>query len=349
MGRDSFKIYINKDNIIHNFNYIKIASNKEVITVVKANAYGHGLIEIIPILIEAGCRYFAVARESEAMEILNLNFSNIKILVFETLEDLSLLNRHKNLEMIINSLDEFQEALDLKLDFNQLHLKFDFGFARNGIYDSQFEEIKNLVTSNNIFFKGAMTHFFASSPTEMLQIQKNLIEAINYIGKNRFKIIHSQNSAATLLNVGEGSTHVRCGISVLGMVDIGLIDNNIKRSWSLSGPVYNIKNFDHLDFIGYERIDDLNVGNFSKVAKIKLGYGDGFSKINTNICCNINGKTYQIIHVSMDTSFILIDDFVKEGDIVEIYKNFEESNKHLNMAHYEYTTLLNKRIPRIIV
>ncbi|MBC2850431.1 alanine racemase [Cetobacterium sp. 8H] len=348
MGRNGFQININKDNIIHNFNYIKNSTKKDVITVVKANAYGHGLIEVIPILIEAGCSYFAVARESEAKEILNLNIPNIKILVFETLENLSILDEHKNLEMIINSLEELKEAIDLKLNFSQLHLKLDFGFARNGVYYEQFEEVKNLILQNDLYFKGAMTHFFASTPDEMLQIQKQFMETIKFLGIDRFKVIHSQNSAATLLKIGDGSTHVRCGISVLGMVDIGLTDNNIKRSWSLVGSVYNIKNFDHLNFIGYERISDLNTNGFKKVAKIKLGYGDGFSKKNTNILCHINQKTYQIVHISMDTSFILVDDSVNEGDLVEIYKDFEECNNYLNMAHYEYTTLLNKRIPRII-
>jgi len=99
-----------------------------------------------------------------------------------------------------------------------------------------------------------MTHFFSSDINETIDIQNKFIESINYIGNNYFDIIHSQNSAATLLGLGNGSTHVRCEISLLGMLDPGIIDYNIKRSWNLSGPIYNIKNFSDLDFIGYERI-----------------------------------------------------------------------------------------------
>ncbi|MGL5427689.1 MAG: alanine racemase, partial [Cetobacterium sp.] len=68
MSRDGFKVKIDKNNIIHNFNYIKDSTKKEIISVVKANAYGHGLKEVVPILVEGGCKYFAVARKSEALE-----------------------------------------------------------------------------------------------------------------------------------------------------------------------------------------------------------------------------------------------------------------------------------------
>ncbi len=51
----------------------------------------------------------------------------------------------------------------------------------------------------------------------------------------------------------------------------------------------------------------------------------------------------------MDTSFVLIDDSVNLGDIVEIYKNFDSHSSFLNMNHYEYTTLINSRIPRFIL
>lgn len=349
MGRDSFKIQLIQENIIHNFNYIREHTQKKIIAVVKANAYGHGLKEVVKILVGCGCNYFAVARESEALEILSLNIPSINILIFETIEDFSLLKKYKNLEMVINSIDELLELIKEKINFSQLHLKFDFGFARNGFIQNEIETIKNIVIKNNLHFKGAMTHFFNSDFNETIEIQNRFIESIKYIGNNYFNIIHSQNSAATLLGLGDGSTHVRCGICLLGMLDPGITDSNIKRSWSLLGPIYDIKNFSDLEFIGYERIKNMFVNNYSKVGKIKIGYGDGFSKKNTNILCHINNKEYPIVHISMDTSFVLIDDSVNLGDIVEIYKIFDSCSSFLNMNHYEYTTLINSRIPRFIL
>ncbi|MGL5702062.1 MAG: alanine racemase [Cetobacterium sp.] len=348
MSRDGFKVKIDKNNIIHNFNYIKDSTKKEIISVVKANAYGHGLKEVVPILVEGGCKYFAVARKSEALELLSLNLPDIKILIFETIEDFSLLKTHNNLEMCINSLSEFKELIQKDINFSQLHLKFDFGFARNGFTKEELNEIKNIIVTNNIYFKGAMTHFFSSNPEEVISIQKDFISWINFLGKERFEIIHSQNSAATILGLGEGSTHVRCGISLLGMLDPGIENENIKRSWTLSGPIYNIKDFSDLDFIGYTRKNDLDTKSYNRVGKIKIGYGDGFAKNNTNLLCHINDKEFPIVHISMDTSFVLIDDSIELGDSVEIYRDFEKCNSFLNMDHYEYTTLLNSRIPRII-
>lgn len=349
MGKDNFYIKLVRDNIIHNFNYIKTSTQKEIIAVVKANAYGHGLKEVVPILVEAGCNYFAVARESEAFEILSLNIPKIKILIFETIENFSLLKNFENLEMVVNSIEELEELIRIKVNPSQLHLKFDFGFARNGFTENEIEVVKNIIINNNIHFQGAMTHFFSSNTEETISIQNKFLSSIEYIGKEYFNIIHSQNSAATLLGLGDGSTHVRCGISLLGMLDPGIYDNNIKRSWSLSGPIYNIKDFSSLNFIGYERIKNISIENYHRVAKIKLGYGDGFSKRNTNILCHINNKEFPIVHISMDTSFILVDNSIKTGDLVEIYRDFEKCNDFLKMDHYEYTTLLNSRISRVVI
>lgn len=332
---------------MHNYNYVKNRYNKGVISVVKANAYGHGLENVIPVFREAGCKYFAVARETEALDILNLGFNDIDILVFETIEDLNLLKNNKNLQMVVNSLEELKEFINLNLNFNQLHLKFDFGFGRNGITNIQLEEVKQIVEKNNIKFKGAMTHLFSADEDEMEEIQKRFMDSLSFLGRDRFEVVHSQNSAAMVLGKGgKGSTHLRCGISLLGLLDIGCADDNIKRSWSLTGTVYHIRDLEGLDFIGYERVSDLELEGGTKIAKIKIGYGDGFSKKNTYLECVINGREYPIVHVSMDTSFVLVDDFVKIGDRVEIYSDFEKSNKHLGMPHYEYITLLNKRLKR---
>ena len=51
----------------------------------------------------------------------------------------------------------------------------------------------------------------------------------------------------------------------------------------------------------------------------------------------------------MDISFVIVDDTVKTGDDVEIYYDLEKACKHLNIPHYQCTTLINKRLPRKLV
>jgi len=103
MGFKDFKIEVNKKNILHNYEYLKRLRNKEIIAVVKANAYGHGIKNIVSLLSEHGCKYFAVARECEAEKILELKLKNVNILILETIEDLNFLKQNKNVEMVINS------------------------------------------------------------------------------------------------------------------------------------------------------------------------------------------------------------------------------------------------------
>ena len=85
MGLKDFKIKVSKENILHNYHYLKKLRNKEIIAVVKANAYGHGIENIVRFLSENGCKYFAVARECEAEKILKLKIENINIIILENL------------------------------------------------------------------------------------------------------------------------------------------------------------------------------------------------------------------------------------------------------------------------
>lgn len=348
MGRNNFSIVINEKNIIDNFHYIKKSINKDIISVIKSNAYSHGTKEVISALSKAGCKYFAVAREEELLEILNSNIfnENLTFLVLETLSDLTLLSKYKNIEMVINSFDELLEFIKLNLDFSKLHLKLDFGFGRNGVYQSQFSQLKEIIKNNNLNFKGVTTHIFDSTPQEIKEIQNNFFNTINMLGRERFQIIHSENSLATLTSSYLGPTHARCGISLLGLLDAGIIDNNIKRSWSLVGSVYHIREISDLSHIGYEKIENIDFHGFKYIAKLKIGYGDGFSKMNTNMLCHINDKTFKIIHISMDTTFVAVDDSISIGDSVEIYKDMDYSSQFLNMPHYEYISLINQRIQR---
>lgn len=348
MGRNNFSIMINEKNIVDNFNYIKKSTNKDIISVIKSNAYSHGTKEAIQALSKAGCKYFAVAREEELLEILNLDVdkNNLTFLVFETLSDLDILNKYNNVEMVINSLEELKEFIELQLDFSKLHLKLDFGFGRNGIYSPQFSELKEIVNKHNLYFKGVTTHIFDSTLEEIEEIQLNFFDTINTLGRERFKVIHSENSMATLTSNFSGPTHARCGISLLGLLDPGVKNSHIKRSWNLLGSVYHVRNISNLTHIGYEKIENIDFQGYEYVAKLKIGYGDGFSKKNTNMNCHINDKLFKIVHVSMDTTFVAVDKSVAMGDSVEIYKDMDYSSNFLGVPHYEYITLINQRIQR---
>ena len=346
MGFKDFKVEVNKTNILHNYQYLKELRKKEIIAVVKANAYGHGIENIVSLLSENGCRYFAVARECEAEKILSLNLKNIDILILETIEDLNFLKQHKNVEMVVSSFKDLIFLLNNNVFTEQLHLKLDFGFGRNGVVEDDFLKLKKLILEKNLKFKGICTHVFAADYEDMLVVESKFNKMLSELGKERFEIIHMQNSAGVISIEGDGCTHIRCGTILFGLQEIGYYDPNIKRAFKLIGKILDIKDLNDLKYIGYEKKEKITLTENKKIAKIRLGYGDGFSKRGEGIMSIINNKKFEIVHISMDSSFILVDESVKEGDFIEIFYDLEDSIKYLKVPHYEFLSCINDRIKR---
>lgn len=349
MGLKDFKIKVSKENILHNYHYLKKFRNKDIIAVVKANAYGHGIENIVKFLSENGCEYFAVARECEAEKILSLKIKDIKIIILETVDELEILKNNENIHMVVNSFNDLLNLLDKGGSTEQLHIKLDFGFGRNGILEKDFFKLKELIENRNLKFKGLCTHVFAADYDDLISIEERFSKILKELGKDRFEIVHMQNSAGVMSVEGKFCTHIRCGTVLFGLQEIGYYIPSIKRSFRLDGKILDIKSIDDLKYIGYEKKENLNIGKYKKVAKIRLGYGDGFSKRSEGIMSIINNKKFKIIHISMDSSFILVDDSVKVGDEVEIFHDLEESINHLKVPHYEFLSCINDRIKREII
>lgn len=349
MGLKDFKIKVSKENILHNYHYLKKFRNKDIIAVVKANAYGHGIENIVKFLSENGCEYFAVARECEAEKILSLKIKDIKIIILETVDELEILKNNENIHMVVNSFNDLLNLLDKGVSTEQLHIKLDFGFGRNGILEKDFFKLKELIENRNLKFKGLCTHVFAADYDDLISIEERFSKILKELGKDRFEIVHMQNSAGVMSVEGKFCTHIRCGTVLFGLQEIGYYIPFIKRSFRLDGKILDIKSIDDLKYIGYEKKENLNIGKYKKVAKIRLGYGDGFSKRSEGIMSIINNKKFKIIHISMDSSFILVDDSVKVGDEVEIFHDLEESINHLKVPHYEFLSCINDRIKRELI
>lgn len=349
MAFDDFFMKVKKENILHNYRYLKESKKKEIIAVVKANAYGHGIEQVVKLLQEEGCKYFAVARIWEAKKILRLKLKNIKVLVLETIEELELLKVFDELEIFINSISDLKKALSKGISTSQMHLKIDFGFGRNGILESEIKELEKIIQENNLKFKGIATHLFDCTHEDMLDIENKFDKIISNLGRDRFEMIHSQNSAGVISIEGKGCTHIRCGTILFGLQEIGYYDPYIKRSIFLVGKISGIKEVKNLKYIGYEKKENLNILDTDKVAKIRIGYGDGLSKRSENIMSIINNKKYKIIHISMDSSFVVVDDSVKVGDEIEIFHDLEEAIDYLKVPHYEFLSCINDRIERVLI
>ncbi|MGY0393800.1 alanine racemase [Fusobacterium sp. SYSU M8A802] len=346
---NSMKLYLKRENLIHNMEYLRRSKGKEVLPVVKANAYGHGMEEIVQILYDNGQREFAVARYVEAERILKMGLKGLKILIFESVGDLSLVKDREELEISANTYEELEKIIDFGIDSKRVQVKIDFGFGRNGVLLRDLQRLKEYIEEKQLNFRGIYSHLFAVNYEEGLEYIGKFHEILRYLGKERFQMIHLQNSAGVLNFDCEDVTHLRVGMLIYGLQEVGFYDENLKQVFSLEGRVAGVRDVSESKYIAYGTKEELGFLNTKYIAKIKIGYADGFLKINEKSNCLINNKEFPVVIVSMDNTFIEVDTSVKEGDRVVLYHDISKSVAHNGMNIYEMLTLLSPRLEREII
>lgn len=344
---NSTKLLLDRNSLYHNMDYLKKVKKKKLLPVVKANAYGHGTEEIIGALYDYGQKEFAVARYVEAERIRKMGLKDIKILVFESIGDYSMIIDKNDIYISVNNLEELKSALNYGVPPERIQIKVDFGFGRNGIYLSEMQEVKKIVEGQKIRFGGLYSHLFAVDYEDGLEYIKKFDDVVNLLGKDRFEMIHLQNSAATLTYDCDMVTHVRAGMVVYGLQDDGFYERNLKQVFSLESEIAGIRNLENSKYIAYRPKEEGQSAKY--IAKIKLGYADGFLKSNEGGFCLIGNKEYEILQVTMDNTFISVDSGIKEGDRVILYHNVPMVTSKNNMTIYELLTILSPRIPREFV
>ena len=353
MAINSVKIFINKKNLLNNIEYLNKNFNKKILAVVKGNAYGHGIDLITKLLYENGHKDFAVARLTEAEEIVRNNvFPNARIIIFESigLEDLHIIKENLNFHMTINELYELKEAIEFGIPAERMQLKIDFGFGRNGIGLEDIDELKKYIDENNLHFSGIYSHLFSVNYEEGLEIIDKFEQIINLLGKERFDMVHLQNSAG-VESFGSipYTTHTRAGMLLYGLQEGGFYDKNIKLVLSIKGKIAGIRNLENSKYVAYNKKKDLNVGDCKRIAKIKFGYGDGFLKLNENTKCVIKNKEFNLSLITMDNTFIEVDSSVQIGDEVELYPYFNFMEKLIKIKRIELLSILSTRIERVVI
>jgi len=359
---------INTSILKNNYKRVKeLAPGSAVMAIVKANAYGHGMIQVSKILSEAGVDYLGVAFIDEAIELRKNKIKTpILVLVPENPENASTFIKY-NIEAAISSL-EFARALSLEAKkakkTARIHIYVDTGMTRDGVYPNEaLYFVKKCSEMSNIKLVGICTHFSSSgSDLEFAKFQLEQFTRVLKIlkgSKYKFKYVHAANSAA-IANIPEsGFNLVRPGLALYGYSPVKeLVDIfNVKPILQLKSRIILIRGIQKGDSVGYGR--EFISKKDTKIGTISLGYGDGFFKTLTNKAqCIIKGKKYPIVGtVCMDECMVDVGYAdVSVGDEVTLIGSqgkaeiwADELAEKLGTITYEITTALSARVPRVYV
>ncbi|MFK5884000.1 MAG: alanine racemase, partial [Candidatus Izemoplasma sp.] len=270
-------VEINLENIYSNFKSVeKILNGKTVIPVVKANAYGHGMIEVSKYLYSKNIDYFAVSLLEEALE-LRSTLPNIDILVMGVVypDQLEMISS-KNITFTLSN----DSLLDKIISFNKplkLHLKVDTGMNRLGF--KNFEKAKQVLEqlSKNKFVnvEGVYTHFAtADCDDKYYKKQTNLFDDFINMVNYDFQMIHVSNSSSSIKYETDikYSTHVRLGISLYGLT----LDSEtkfLKNTFRLITHVAEFKYLKKDEYLGYGATYQASEDEI--IGILPIGYADG--------------------------------------------------------------------------
>lgn len=362
MLKDRAWIEINLNNLENNINEIKkvISSKTKIMAVVKANAYGHGIISISKKLEQIGIQDFAVATLQEAITLRQNSIKgNILILGFTSIENLHYVIDYDLIQTIVD--EEYAQKL-LHLSFKskiKVHLKINTGMNRIGINYKNIDFIKQLYLSNNIDVLGIFSHLSVSDSNDkddveftrkQISIFNNLITILKNdvveVGK-----VHLQSSYG-ILNYPELTfDYVRPGIIMYGINSEKNMNTkvklNLKPVLSLKAKITDVKEISENETVSYGR--KYIAAKREKIASVSIGYADGYPR---NLSCKnvkvlINNHYAEIIgRICMDQLVIKVDNIdVKQGDVVTLI-GVDEKVSAETIADYS-GTITNELLSRL--
>jgi alanine racemase len=363
---------INLSAITQNFKSIKSRTTADVLAVVKADAYGHGLIPVSKALEEAGADWFGTALLEEAI---NLRKAGILKPIISWLTPLgedfkSAIDLDIDLGIpSIDLLDEVIKAASLTGKAARIHLEIDTGMSRGGALSEWDQLIKSVLAGVNLKqlkVIGIWSHFArADEPDELMnQEQLSLFEQrVNQAKAAGIdaQFIHIANSAALFTNKSAHKNIIRSGIALFGLSpDVKTIGDSsslsLKPAMKLKAKLNLVKEVTAGSSVGYGGTAVLK--SDTKLGVVALGYADGIPRSTNNLAgVFVDKKRAPIIgRVSMD-QFVVdlgITSTAKTGDEVIVFGDgsngeytVDEWAKAANTINYEIITRIGPRVPRI--
>ncbi len=363
---------INLSNLIFNYQSIanKVGRNVIVMPVVKADAYGHGMIDCVKALLNTKPKpkYFAVALIEEAIEF-KRKFPDVDVLVFGKIlpEDFKIISKWRITPTVydfptLKSLSEFAKKKKIRIKF---HLKIDTGMGRVGIQLNELEDYLNFIRENkSIQLEGIYTHFATSDARDKSfafeQLEKfNIAIEITKSKIKDVKYFHAANSGAILDLPQAYFNMVRPGISLYGYYPSRETSESIplKPVMSIKTKVSFLKWVNKDTSISYGRI--YFTKERTQIGTLPIGYADGYNRLLSNRGKVIyRNKIYDVVgRVTMDQIMVNFgsDDISLDEEVIvlgssESFKfDADDIAQLINTIPYEVCTSISKRVKRKFV
>ncbi|MTI20441.1 alanine racemase [Fulvivirga sp. RKSG066] len=380
------QINLSKSALQKNYNFLRntIQPEVKISSVVKGNAYGHGIEEFIPLAESCGFNHFSVFSADEANRVKMASTKNSPVMIMGDINpgDLEWVIDN-DVDFFVFEIERVEQAAEISKRIKKkarIHIEFETGFNRTGFNSKELVPLVKLLQDNrdHISVEGVCTHFAgAESVANHVRVQKQM-KTFNKLYKWLLgqgiepKMRHTACSAAAMVYPKARMDMVRVGILQFGFwpskevfIDyLSKVKNHkdkvdpLKRVVSWSSRVMSVKNVKTGEFIGYGT--SFLAQQNMKVAAVPVGYAHGYSRVLSNQGrALVGGRRVGVVGtVNMNMLMLDITDVpdVSVGDDVVLIggedgleisvASFGELSNQLN---YELLTRLPMNIPRYLV
>ncbi len=363
---------INLDHLAYNLKSFRDAVGKSVkiMSVVKADGYGHGAVEVARAAVENGCDYLGVGFIDEGIELRRAGIeAPILILGYTAPQQAGELLDYRLIPTVFH-LDlawALSREASRRGETAKVHVKVDTGMGRLGLcsYDDLTVFIEELFEIPSIEIEGFYTHFAAADDRDkkytLQQMSRfeEMMQLLQALGIE-VPVWHAANSAATIDLPQTHFNMVRLGISLYGMYP----SQEVQHERVLLRPVMSLKT----RIIFLKKVPPRTGISYGStfvteeecwIASLPLGYGDGYSRLLSGKAqVLIKGKRFPVVgRICMDHMMVNLgseDPKVHRGEeVVVIGRQGEEVITAEEIAHwlgtinYEVTCAISKRVPRV--
>lgn len=384
MVRHSSRIELSQSALTKNINFIrkKIGREPRISSVVKANAYGHGIMEFVKMAEKAGVDHFAVASAFEAEEVLEAKSSRSSVMIMGILYDEDFEWAVSNdIEIYVFNYDRLEQLRNVAIKLSKkakIHLEVETGSNRTGVPRSDFSKCLTYLKKNKdaLEFTGLCTHFGgAESFSNHFKIQKQhdrYKEMLRECKRKKYLPVyrHIACSGAALAYKDTVYDMVRIGVTQYGfwpgpdiyyhhLQEVGKrSDKPLQRIITWKTDVMDVRDVLEGEFIGYGTA--YQATQHMKIAVMPLGYSNGYPRAQSNRgFVLIHGKKAPITGLINMNLFMVDVTHIPEtrvGD--EVVLVGRQKNNSINISSFtQVTQLLNNEmlsrlpaaIPRKIV
>ena len=352
-------------------NFIKIRKHVEpskVMPVLKANAYGHGLVRVAQLYEQLKADYLGVAVVEEGILLRQMGIT-MPILVLGGVwgNQVPLFLKH-NLTITASSIDKLNQIDDIAIQMKtnaKVHLKIDTGMERIGVhYYNATKFLEAAYTCKNVSIEGIYSHLANSESDDLthtkLQLER-FNEVLTFFEKHSLSapLRHIANSGAILQIPESNLDMVRPGITLYGVYPSRKVKKSFEvkpaLTWKSIVVYFKVVKPNHPVGYGLTWQTNHNV----RAVTVPVGYGDGyFRSMSKKAKVLLKGKRYPVVgSISMDQIVVNIEsDSAYNGDEIILLGSdgtnsitCEELAEWAGTIPYEILTNINTRVPRMYI